>query len=71
MGITEELELPVIKPCPFCGGPAELNLGGWGERYVTCADDNCGGRLGAGIWFATDIDAVRVWNCRDINGSQI
>jgi hypothetical protein len=53
-----------IKPCPFCGGKAEINLGDFGERYVTCADDNCGGRLGSGIWFTSEIDAVRVWNRR-------
>jgi hypothetical protein len=51
-------------PCPFCGGPAEMNVGGFGERFVTCADDNCGGRMGAGIWANNEATAIRIWNRR-------
>lgn len=53
-----------LLPCPFCGGRAEMNLGGFGECFVTCADDNCGGRLGTGIWFTTAAQAMDVWNRR-------
>ena len=60
------VELPCLPtlPCPFCGGVAELNLGGFGERYVTCADNSCGGRLGDGVWFNNDEDVVELWNGR-------
>ena len=53
-----------LLPCPFCGGCAEMNHGGFGECFVTCADDNCGGRLGTGIWFTTATQAMDVWNRR-------
>jgi len=53
-----------LLPCPFCGGRAEMNYGGFGECFVTCADDNCGGRLGTGIWFTAAAQAMDVWNRR-------
>ena len=51
-------------PCPFCGKTAKLNTGDFGEKFFTCSDDNCGGRLGTGIWFPTDEQAIEVWNRR-------
>jgi hypothetical protein len=53
-----------LLPCPFCGGRAVMNHGGFGECFVTCANDNCGGRLGCGIWFTTAAQAMDVWNRR-------
>ena len=53
-----------ILPCPFCGKPGEMNVGDFGERFVTCSNNNCGGRLGAGIWFAKEEDAIALWNTR-------
>jgi hypothetical protein len=44
-----------------------MNHGGFGECFVTCADDNCGGRLGTGIWFTTAAQAMDVWNRRPNN----
>lgn len=52
-----------IKPCPFCGSQA-IVCGGFGKRFVCCINDNCGGKLGAGIWFVTDEMAIKVWNQR-------
>jgi hypothetical protein len=54
-----------LLPCPFCGGRAEMNRGGFGEYFVTCVNDNCGGRLGTGIWFTTVAQAVEIWNLRN------
>ncbi len=53
-----------LKPCPFCGKPGETNLGGFGEWYVTCSDDNCGGRLGTGILANNEHTAAEIWNRR-------
>jgi hypothetical protein len=69
---AEKAALPPVRveadvgllPCPFCGGRAEMNHGGFGECFVTCANDNCGGRLGCGIWFTTVAQAMDVWNRR-------
>jgi len=60
----EGMSKQALKPCPFCGGVAEINHGGFGERFVTCADDKCGGRLGAGVWFTTVAQAIDAWNRR-------
>ena len=53
-----------LKPCPFCGSEAMLNVGGFGERFITCSNNNCGGRLGSGIWFEDGVKAGEVWNTR-------
>jgi len=56
-----------LKPCPFCGGKAEIFSGGFGERFVACSDvKQCGGRLGTGVWFTNDEDAIKIWNTRTI-----
>lgn len=50
-----------LKPCPFCGGEAEL----YGEEMdygVRCKDeDNCEGKVDH---FATERLAVKAWNRR-------
>jgi hypothetical protein len=53
-----------IKPCPFCGEEAEVNNGGFGEKYVTCKNNQCGGSLSGSIWFTSDEEAIEVWNRR-------
>ena len=53
-----------LKSCPFCGGKAEMNTGSFGEKFVTCSDNNCGGRLGTGIWSASETVAIALWNNR-------
>ena len=67
-----------LKPCPFCGSPAELeedsdhhgewfNLGcslHWGNTAVKDNDHCPGGRL----WYTADLDekqrAIMQWNTR-------
>jgi len=59
--INTELKL---KCCPFCGAKADMNEGSLGKRFVTCSDDNCGGRRGLGICGNDEEVAARVWNDR-------
>jgi hypothetical protein len=59
--MSDELE---ILPCPFCSSPGEMNIGCFGERYVTCSKGNCGAGLGGGIWFKEEETAIEIWNTR-------
>lgn len=50
-----------LKPCPFCGGEAELERSGEGvfeTWYVTCII------CGASNWENTEAEAVKTWNTR-------
>lgn len=56
-----------LKPCPFCGGEAELNksfTNNW-SAYVMCSD--CSARTALFVqsidWCAND-EAVKAWNRR-------
>lgn len=48
-----------MKPCPFCGGEAQLMLCGFGTARVTC--DGCGSE---GQYSRSRAEAVTVWNAR-------
>ena len=55
-----------LIPCPFCGGPAILFKGGFGDIFGTCADEKqCGGRLGTSVWFTSEEQAAAIWNMRN------
>jgi Lar family restriction alleviation protein len=47
-----------LKPCPFCGGVADLYHGG--GFHVTCLD--CGS---AGKWSEEKRKAILAWNTRE------
>ena len=47
-----------LKPCPFCGGEAELS-GDDGASWVVCV--NCNAR---GEWYNPEWKAARQWNAR-------
>lgn len=50
-----------LKPCPFCGGEAELEKAGGGvfeTWYVTCAT------CCASVWENTEAEAIEAWNTR-------
>ena len=49
--------LPRLKPCPFCGSPAEYGSDGdlW---FVVC--DKCGAQSDAG----SEEDVTKLWNSR-------
>lgn len=49
-----------LKPCPFCGGEAEITK--WYEGYfVECREQHCGGTIGA---YKTEAEAIEAWNTR-------
>ena len=47
-----------LKPCPFCGGEAEIVMSG-GDRRVDCK--KCGARSD---WYDTEAEAIAAWNRR-------
>lgn len=53
-----------LKPCPFCGGKANViydDMGKW--FYVACVNDECP-IIAQGMWH-TDMDkAIEEWNTR-------
>lgn len=56
-----------LEPCPFCGGPAELDNAAepqFARRpTVTCANEDCFGYMPS-AYFATDKEAIAAWNRR-------
>lgn len=49
-----------LKPCPFCGGEAEITK--WHEGYfVECREQSCGGTIGA---YKTEEETIEAWNTR-------
>lgn len=60
VGEAEGAEL-ALRPCPFCGGSAELVDGGGGAwRAVECGTCGARGRRAADV-----ADAARAWNIRE------
>lgn len=56
--------MPELKPCPFCGGEAELLNSLYGEWIVRCPD--CEGMVEK--WRETEEEAAEQWNRRADNG---
>lgn len=56
-----------LKPCPFCGGEAELQDDLWREDKVfyraVCGDMECQGHY-CNYWSMTPEEAARRWNTR-------
>ena len=49
-----------IKPCPFCGGIAEMCTYGDDEWLIYCKGCNAM----VEIWFKTEAEAIEAWNRR-------
>lgn len=60
------MDKPELKPCPFCGGNAEIsNLDGVVEnghrlRFAACSSEDCR----ASLWCEDEEDAIKRWNHR-------
>lgn len=55
---------PRLKPCPFCGGKAELSRD-WNDMYVVqCSNLSMCGAPPRTWYAATRAAAVRAWNTR-------
>lgn len=55
-----------LKPCPFCGGKAEVRVDDNGEFYVSCTE--CFTLVGycCDTWgeYETEAEAINTWNRR-------
>lgn len=52
-----------LKPCPFCGGKAEVRRDSEMEMYYVVVCTNCPTNVGR-MWFWKKQNAVNAWNRR-------
>ena len=61
-----------LKPCPFCGGKAELKhrlIFGIEHSMIQCQSCGCGSaEVQANVGFCADDRAAEAWNRRADNG---
>ena len=53
-----------LKPCPFCGGPANLCVLNDNAHFVVCQD--CGAHVWCGDMFTVD-SVIKAWERRSDN----
>lgn len=53
-----------LKPCPFCGGKAELSNSMVSCMFCLCCLPDSYGYEGNGIGFPTEAEAIAAWNNR-------
>lgn len=55
-----------LKPCPFCGGEANVidHHNDDGSVSVGCNNDTCLGFSGLGWLYKTEAEAIAAWNTR-------
>ena len=53
-----------LKPCPFCGGEAEI-ISGFGGKYT--AQCKKGGCMAGILWCPNKDSAIKAWNRRAEN----
>ena len=58
----------LLKPCPFCGGEADVMLSQsrWGQSYTIHHDTlgKCPAEYVGSMQFATESEAIAAWNSR-------
>lgn len=52
-----------LKPCPFCGGEADIDKYGWGWN-VRCLDPKCHFHIVPMPAHETEKEAIEAWNTR-------
>lgn len=52
-----------LKPCPFCGSPAEIHCDEWGGFIADCSDLQCRG-FESNSGETLKEDAAKAWNAR-------
>lgn len=62
-------ELPIVLPCPFCGGAAEIKkelnyLEDTYSYYASCLTSRCYGHGNSIVKFPDKVMAVNAWNRR-------
>lgn len=74
--MTTEKDKAALKPCPFCGGEAELHLGGNGsgdssDGYIECVTKGCPVQPSTGVlllrdecWERDEDELNATWNTR-------
>lgn len=65
--MTNDAKMPELLPCPFCGGPAEWQIGEYGDghpmRYIACRDcEAMAPAVGRQEW--AENAAIAAWNRR-------
>lgn len=66
------METIELKPCPFCGGKAEIvssSPGGFGPFSVCCVHDNPCWIRPSTDYYEMEIVAAAIWNRRQLNGA--
>lgn len=51
-----------LKPCPFCGSPAELVINSSGDDFVRCSNKSCACRTRQ--YHENKNGAIQSWNGR-------
>lgn len=64
--IEEWWRLNLIKPCPFCGGRADLRYS-FDKAFIECTNTKC--KLQPSTWLRVETDSVnklvKIWNTRN------
>lgn len=61
----------ILKPCPFCGAPADVEYwygGGSRKRMVSCSNSSC--FVAPQVTGSTQVQAIERWNTRTTLGKE-
>ena len=57
-----------LKPCPFCGGKAEIRRDSETETFFVVICTNCPATVSRS-WFSKKQEAINAWNMRTSEGT--
>lgn len=64
MSNEDNYEAIHLKPCPFCGGQAEIRKSGKSQNYIACEDCDSYSQLVHAVKEDVERLLVEVWNKR-------